>query len=263
MPVKLGVALCTCLALTLVSQRHARAEGDEKQACVEAHEQGQLLRNDGRLRDARERFLQCARPSCPAIVVRDCGQWEQEVMDSQPTVVIAAQDPEGRDITDVRVSVDGALLTERLGAKAYDVDPGPHTFRFEAPGSPPHEEHLMLRVGEKNRRLSIRFGKPDKQPSSSLPAGALVAGGGAAVGLAVFATFGILGRVKQVSLNNAHCAPNCLAGDIDVAYREYVVSDIGLTVGVVSAEILIWTLVLRSHPHPPVGFDGRSLEFAF
>src|ERR1700722_4185201 len=197
MPVKVGVALCACLALTLVSQRHARAEADEKQACVEAHEQGQLLRNDGKLRDARERFLQCARPSCPAIVVRDCGQWEQEVMESQPTVVIAAQDTEGREVTDVRVSVDGALLAERIGAKAYDVDPGSHTLRFDAQGSPPREEHLMLRIGEKNRLLSIRFGAPDKKPSPSLPPGALVAGGGAAVGLAVFATFGILGRVKQ------------------------------------------------------------------
>jgi hypothetical protein len=150
------------LALSFAAERPAHADEDEKRACVEAHEQGQLLRNDGKLHDARARFLQCARASCPPLVVRDCAQFEQEVLQNQPTLVIAAQDPDGRDTTDARVSVDGTLLVDRLDAASYDIDPGSHTLRFETPGSPPEEMHLVLRMGEKNRRVSVRFRLPAK-----------------------------------------------------------------------------------------------------
>src|SRR5580700_9118420 len=34
------------------------------------------------------------------------------------------------------------------------IDPGEHTFRYEAPGAAPVEQHAVIRVGEKNRMLT-------------------------------------------------------------------------------------------------------------
>jgi hypothetical protein len=259
------VAPYTCIfTLTFASAPPAFADENEKAACAEAHEQGQVLRIDGKLHDARARFLQCARATCPPIVVRDCAQWEQEVLQSQPTLVIAAQDAVGHDTMDARVSVDGALLAEHLGAVAYDVDPGSHTLRFETRGSPPEELSLVLRVGEKNRPVSVRFRSAGPTAAEKrLRVGTWVAGAGTAVGLVVFTTFAILGKEKQISLDHQNCAPGCPADQIDVAEREYNVADIGLAVGTVSAGALIWLLLSQGHSKPSTAFRGRSLEFVF
>jgi hypothetical protein len=252
------------LAATFASEPSAHADDDEKKVCVDAHEQGQLLRNDGKLHDARARFLQCARATCPPLVVRDCAQWEQEVLQSQPTLVIAAQDPSGHDTTDARVSVDGVLLVDHLDADAYDVNPGAHTLRFETRGSPPEEMRVVLRVGEKNRRVSVHFRSPETSPSEKrYRTGAWIAGTGTALGLAVFTTFAILGKEKQISLNDEHCAPHCPASEIDIAEREYNAADIGLAVGVVSAGVLVWLLVSHRHHPSPMASRGRTLEFWF
>ena len=53
------------------------------------------------------------------------------------SVVPAAKDKKGRDIVDVKVSIDGKVVTETLDGKALPVDPGVHTFRFETKNAPP------------------------------------------------------------------------------------------------------------------------------
>src|SRR4051794_31516249 len=45
---------------------------DVKVACAGAFDQAQQLRDDAKLLAARERTLSCARPSCPAVVVKAC-----------------------------------------------------------------------------------------------------------------------------------------------------------------------------------------------
>ena len=71
-----------------------------KDVSLEAAEKGQQLRNAGKLISARERFLVCQAPTCPAIVREDCTKWIGEVADALPTVVVSVHDERGLDVFD-------------------------------------------------------------------------------------------------------------------------------------------------------------------
>ena len=45
---------------------------DDKETCVRAVEHAQVVRLDGKLREAREGFVTCARAVCPEAIRRDC-----------------------------------------------------------------------------------------------------------------------------------------------------------------------------------------------
>src|SRR5580704_17589938 len=83
---------------------------DDKEACFRAVDEGQKLRATRKFVSARDQFIQCARSVCPALVRKDCAQWLSEVEVSLPSVVFGARDVQGRDVFDVRVTVDGNLL---------------------------------------------------------------------------------------------------------------------------------------------------------
>jgi hypothetical protein len=72
-----------------------------------------------------------------------------------PTVVLAVRNARGDDLTAVRVMMDRSPLTTGLGGNAIAVDPGPHTFTFEAEGYAPLDEDVLVREGEKERSLSV------------------------------------------------------------------------------------------------------------
>ncbi|MCH8150276.1 MAG: GyrI-like domain-containing protein, partial [Planctomycetes bacterium] len=72
--------------------------------------------------------------------------------DSQPESVVVAKRSIMRDLDRLLATVAG---------RAIDVDPGAHTFRFEAAGEPPIEQQLLVRVGEQNRPISVNFAPPE------------------------------------------------------------------------------------------------------
>ncbi|HEX7600258.1 MAG TPA: hypothetical protein VF316_01590, partial [Polyangiaceae bacterium] len=55
------------------------ALGDEKQQCVDAYKQAQMLRKSGDYVTAREQLLICSKESCPPIVKQDCVPWLGEI----------------------------------------------------------------------------------------------------------------------------------------------------------------------------------------
>ena len=163
------------IALTLVATATLaplRASADV-QACLAASEKGQRARSAGKLREARDQFLVCGNEGCPAMVRRDCAQWQGEVISILPSVVFGAKDKGGRDLFDVTVSMDGETLVRKLDGKSVPVDPGPHTFKFEIPGSPPVVERALVKEGEKTRVITVTFDGG---------AGAAAAGGSAGEG---------------------------------------------------------------------------------
>jgi hypothetical protein len=85
-------ALFAMLALSLAVSiaRAAAADPPPKAACAHAAEDGQRLRTEGKLREARESFTACAAERCPALVRSDCSGWLAEVEAAVPTVVIRA-----------------------------------------------------------------------------------------------------------------------------------------------------------------------------
>jgi len=150
----------------------APALGDvTKDQCIDANGKAQELRRSGKLSAAREQLRTCGNPSCPAIVRDDCARRLDELEKVQPTVVFEAKDAAGRDLTAVKVTVDGSLLAGSLDGTALAVDPGAHTFTFEVAGQPPVTQQFVMHEGESGRseRVVIGAGVSNVSPAT-LPA---------------------------------------------------------------------------------------------
>ncbi len=230
------------------SMSTARADGSDR--CLSAPVEGQKLQKAGKLLDARDRFATCATNTCPAEVVENCMRWLRQVDDELPSVVVAARDPKGRDLTDVRVSVDGQPATD-MSTRAVRLDPGQHTFVFRQSGSADQEQQVILRDGEKNRQVVATFGvlpgapMPRLHPGTDrpIPAGAWVAGGLGAVGLVAFAVFGTLG-VAQRAAN--HCDTGCAQAEASAVDSKYLVANVSLGLGV--AALAVATVLYLARP---------------
>src|SRR5262249_6910200 len=139
----------------------ARAADEEspesaKLACVHRHEDAQLARRTGKLLAARAALPACSREACPGAVRGDCVEWLEEVNRSVPSVVITARD-RGLDVVDVRVFLDGELVTTRLTGSALEADPGEHHFRFVAARGPVVERTVLMSEGLRNRPIDVEF----------------------------------------------------------------------------------------------------------
>jgi hypothetical protein len=269
-------------ALLLLVGREARA--DSKQACADAYVKAQHFRQDAKLRAAREQLLICAMDTCPAALQQDCTQWAGEVDAAMPTVVIEAKGRDGRDAVDVKVSVDGDLLLEKLDGSAVPVDPGVHTFRFQIEGAPEVEQKVVVRVGDKNRRITVdlaaqRGGEPTKEGSSGtapangtgtpgadaprpIPPLVYVLGGAAIVG-GVMSTVFILSTDSQVGdMDEQGCKPNCPQEDVDDAKTTQVLGYVAL--GVTAVALATATVLFMTRPHKPARLDPtRAARAAF
>jgi hypothetical protein len=136
-------------------------------ACLSAAEAGQRLRDSGSYRRARDQFIACAAEECPGEVRKGCVGWLAELEKLMPTVVFAARS-QGQEVTDVRVSADGEPVAERIDGKPVALDPGEHHFRFERTGEESVEEAAVVVAGEKQRRVTARFGpEPIPTPPSA------------------------------------------------------------------------------------------------
>jgi hypothetical protein len=160
----------------------ARAADPTTADCLSASENSLALRGQHQLRAARAQLLVCAHASCPADVRMECTRRVSEINSAMPTVVFEAKDASGNDISAVRVSMDGQPLVDRLEGTAVSIDPGEHSFAFEAPGQGTVQKKFVIREGEKDRREVISFGKsgagaaaantPGSSPGTVPPPGA-------------------------------------------------------------------------------------------
>jgi type II secretory pathway pseudopilin PulG len=259
-----GAALFAASVVYGVTTSAARA--DEKQVCLSAFDSAQQLRIDGKLRSAREQLASCARTECPPLVRQDCGRWLNEVMGSLPSMVFGARDASGRDLLAVRVSIDGALVSETLDGKPVLVDPGVHKFRFETPGSSAVEQQVLIRAGEKSRVLTIDFspksvGSPKNSarvdpvprkpeavtPSPPVPAYVVGGVGVLALGAALF--FDLNGHADASALR-ATCAPSCAQSDVDRVQLKYIVAGASLGIGVVALGVATYLFFSHSSDGP-------------
>jgi hypothetical protein len=225
------------------------AFADEREQCANAADQAQQLRDEGKYRRAREQLLVCARDLCPAPIKRDCLEWLTQVESVAPTVVLSAKDGT-RDLSDVKVSVDGVVLSERLDGKPIQLDLGKHTIKFEYAGQT-KEETVILNAGQKFRSVGVVFAgaapAPAAPPAEHGGRGSLVpafvVGGIGVVGLGGFAIFGLSGNSAVDDLKK--CKPNCAQSDVDKARTKLIIADISLGVGVVALGIATYMLVTR------------------
>lgn len=283
---KLAVPILGSALLVLLCSPRALADN---KACSKAYTNGQIQKKAGKLREAKKSLVACAQNSCPAFINSECAKWLNEVDSMLPTVVIAASDAQGNDLTNVTVSSDGKKLTDQLGGMALEMDPGPHTLRFEHKGNKPVEKKVVIREGEKARVIKVQFGSPNKAapaPVSKPAAGsggspavgaeattshassktlAYVLGGVGVVGLGSFAYFGLTGTSQRSDLLG-HCKNNvCDLPQDQIDSRrssiktKFLIADISLGVGVVSLGLATYFFLKPDHSEAKK--DSARLRF--
>lgn len=249
------VAGAAAAGVLLASAPHASG-ADAKAQCISAYEQGQKLKQEAQLSDARKQLLVCTREVCPDMLRHDCEQWLKEVDQRMPSVVLAAKDGKGADVTDVRVVIDGKEASERLDGKAIQIDPGDHVFVFEHAGQKAVERKVLIREGEKHRVVSVTFGASSKdpgedhpvEPSRPIPALTWVFGGLGLVALGSFAYFGATGKSEADEYQS--CKPYCNESDVNATKTKLIVADVSLGVGIVSLGVATYLLVTRPKAQP-------------
>jgi hypothetical protein len=208
-------SLVAALACAWVSSPEtASAAEPTKDQCIDANEGAQTLRKNERLREAEQRLLVCVAASCPGVVRDDCAQRLTEVRAATPTIVFIVKDDADQDLSDVRVTMDGQVLAEKLDGTAIAIDPGQHRFVFESAGRNPEEKALVIREGEKDRHERIILtaagaaaaapvpdatveGGPAATPTSpgkSQRVAGVVVGGVGVAGIALGSVFGIVAK---------------------------------------------------------------------
>jgi hypothetical protein len=223
---------------------------DTKQACIDANERAQIDQRAGKLHEARRQLVFCANVACPAVVRSDCARLLNDVSQAMPTVVVDARDAKGAETTRVRMLVDGAVIAEQLEGTEVEVDPGEHTLRFEAAGGKTREQRLVLKEGDKRRRVVVDFyeAPPEDhaadvaQPSRTSAVPLILLLGVGALGTAGFATFGLVGYSQERGLASS-CAPRCSDGQLRPVRTDYLLSDVSLGVavaGLVGAGLYAW-----------------------
>jgi hypothetical protein len=154
-------ALCTVVGPAV----DARAEDVTKEQCVEANENAQALRQDGKLRAARTQLAICLAQSCPGPVRDDCAERMSEVERAAPTIVFAVKGGTGDTLHAVQVTMDGAPLADHLDGSALVVDPGEHVFTLAADGYTAVSKRLVIREGMKARKevVTLKSARPSPE----------------------------------------------------------------------------------------------------
>lgn len=262
------------LALTLVVSLAAHvARAEEPVDCPSASERGQRLRAQNQYRDALEQFRSCAQATCPTVVRKDCVKWQSELEETMPSIVVGVVDENGRDMAEAEIAVDGMMVAERVDGKPLPIDPGPHELRATASERVPTTVPVVIRVGEKNRLVQLKFAAKLHRvsaetfapaPSSAPPPAAapretsrvrhdylpplptVILGGVGALGLGAFAALGITAK-SQLGVLRDGCAPSCAPNEVDAVQRRMLAADLSLAVGVVAlgAGTVLWVLNAR------------------
>lgn len=247
----------------------AFAGPDEREQCATSAEQAQQSRDEGKYRRARQQMLFCAREVCPGPIKSDCSKWLSELDRDAPTVVFGAREANGADLLDVKVSMDGTPIQERLDGKPVLVDSGEHKFTFETKTGAVKEERVLIRAAEKARPIIATFPSSsaekateatvpgsDKPTSEGSMVPALVVGGIGLVALGSFGYFGLTGKSEVDDLQK--CKPNCNQDDVDAARSKLIIADISLGIGVVALGVAAYMFLTRSSE--PAGKQASSVR---
>jgi hypothetical protein len=252
--------------LSVASPAHAGPK-----ECVAAADEGQKLRDDGKLNAAREKFIACAAKTCPGVVSKQCSQWLVEIEHDMPTLTFRALDEQGKETIDVKVVVDGGTVSQTIDAHALALDPGEHKVRYERPDGRAIEEKVMLRPGEKNRLIELSFQvkpAPVETPKVVLPPPVPEDHGVRIpllgwVGLGVGVAGGVMTAAFAISANGdeshlrSTCAPACNPSDKSSVDTKLVLANVGLGLGIAGLGLAVVTTVLANTGEKPKKTEAR------
>jgi len=257
----MGSAISIAVVLLLASSA-ARAAGPTTAQCLAASDASLKFATEHKLRAERAQLIQCAASTCPAAIHKECLSHVDEVNAQIPTIIIAAANHAGENLTAVKVSMDGEPLTDRLDGTALAVDPGEHTFTFEAAGEPTLTKKLVIEQAQKDRHELVAFAVEHKEAASTPTTAAtplsrvlgtqrvvaLVSGGIGVVGLGVGAVFGALAVSQKASAESlcpgsgTTCSSSAGAQKWSTASSSGTVSTVGFVVAGagLAATALFW-----------------------
>jgi hypothetical protein len=235
----------------------ARAAPADVRACSAAHQEAQVLHNQGAVRQARARLAECATDRCPALVRKDCTEWAADWAKEQPTILVTASG------ANVHVVVDGASVDgENLG-RPIDVDPGEHRVRCVRSDGAEAEQTLLVGSGERGvsvrctfpepqrREVLLRHDPPPPKAGSRIGPGVVALGATSVVAMGVFTYFALTGLSKERDLEQT-CGPRCAPSDADGVRSRYLVADVSLVVGIASfAAAALWYALTPRHKNEP------------
>jgi hypothetical protein len=153
------------MMLGIAGQAHAQTDDQ----CIAANERAVSFDTAGKLLDERKELTACADTACPEVVKTSCDRRLVELTAKIPSIVFDVKDASGRDLTEVRLSIDGVAVDGKLPSTAISLDPGSHRFTFETAGHPAVSETLTLQEGAKDRRESVMIGSLPPPPPTAEP----------------------------------------------------------------------------------------------
>ncbi|MBS2013408.1 MAG: hypothetical protein JST00_11000 [Deltaproteobacteria bacterium] len=249
------------LALAPAAKADESGGASEKERCVAAFDRGQRAQSDRALRRAQSELIACAQESCPAVLRADCAGVLAEVRRALPTLVLAADDGDGHELADVKVSSGGEVLATRLDGHAIPFDPGTFELTFEASGAAPVKMVAIVHEGEKSRvvRASLPGARGGVEAGDAggtrvrrdalgwaLPISLLAASAGA------FTVAGLsrLSFDDTVDELRATCAPECSLAQRDDLSSKLVVSNValGAGIGLAALAVVSWFLTAPTSP---------------
>ena len=236
-----------------------------KLACSRSFEQSQRLRNGSQYVAAIDEVVKCADPKCGEALFAECTKIYDQLQTATPSVVFAAKDDSGRELTGVVVTIDGRPSRDQLDGKPVRVDPGSHRFAFSSNGYQRTEQGVLIRAGEQFRPINAilqRTQAADAAPFSqvstsapeaprSVPLASYVLGAVSVVGLGTFVGFRLAASSRFDKLAR-DCKPNCAPSDVDSVRREYNISDIALGIGAAAAVAAVTVYLVSPREHKPV-----------
>ena len=185
----------------------------------------------------------------PDLVREDCAKSLATLDGNIPSAVFSAQAETG-EITDVRVLVDGNLVSEKIDGKAFVLNPGEHRARFIKVGRLPVEMSFVAREGEKNHSVLASFGTPAKpetvkkqEGGKHVPILPIILGG---VGLAAVGggfAFRLSADADARDLRDS-CAPACSGSSRDSLSNKLVMSNVSFAAGgvLLAASAIAWII---------------------
>ncbi|MEO7034285.1 MAG: hypothetical protein ABI548_10350, partial [Polyangiaceae bacterium] len=230
--------------------------------------QSQRLRNGSQYVAASDEAAKCANPKCGEALFDECTKIYDQLQNATPSVVFAARNDAGRELTSVAVTIDGRPSPDQLDGNPVRVDPGRHQFAFSSNGYQRAEQAVLIRAGEQFRPINavlprIRNEQAAAAPASAqastsalesprrLPLASYVLGAVSVVGVGAFVGFRVAGASRFDELART-CKPTCTSSEVDSAQQKYLVSDIALGVGVAAAVAAITVYLVSPREHQPV-----------
>ena len=164
--------------------------------------------------------------------------WYAEVQAATPSLVVSFTDAGGRERSDASVTIDGEPRAPTLDGRALPVDPGTHRVELRVASGERFLATVLVREGERDRRVDVRAPVPEIAVRRSRPVPPLTwaLGGVGVAGVATWGTLGLVALYAHPGLEStlSSCKPGCPSSDVSTVRTRFAVADVAAGLGVLS-----------------------------